>query len=66
MISNENSDLHGADATDESEYEAALREQAAAEARQPEIPHSSNADVVTLLLGAVMIIGLVVCMTIYM
>jgi len=48
------------------EYEAALQEQQDREAQQPEIPHSSNADVVTLILGAIMIIGLVVCMTIYM
>lgn len=48
------------------EYETALQEQQDLEAQQPEIPHSSNADVVTLILGALMIIGLVVCMTIYM
>lgn len=52
------------------EYEEALRRQVAeeqdAQERQPEIPHSSNADVVTLILGALMIIGLVICMTIYM
>ena len=48
------------------DYETALQEQQDLEAHQPEIPHSSNADVVTLILGALMIIGLVVCMTIYM
>lgn len=48
------------------DYEDALQAQQELEAQQPEIPHSSNADVVTLILGAIMIIGLVVCMTIYM
>lgn len=53
-------------ANETTDYEDALREQQDLEAQQPEIPHSSNADVVTLILGALMIIGLVVCMTIYM
>lgn len=48
------------------DYEDALQAQQELEAQQPEIPHSSNADVVTLILGAIMIIGLVICMTVYM
>lgn len=63
-MNNDNADVQDAPAGDS--YEAALQQQEAAQQAQPEIPHSSNADVVTLILGAVMIIGLVVCMTVYM
>ncbi|AGP31846.1 hypothetical protein [Corynebacterium terpenotabidum] len=50
------------------DYAAALAEQEAAEAdlQQSEIPHSSSADVLTMILAALMLIGLIICMTIYM
>ena len=52
------------------DYEDALRDQqeleAAQAAQQPEIPHSSRADVTTMILVAVMLVGFIICMTIYM
>ncbi|AWT25159.1 MULTISPECIES: hypothetical protein [Corynebacterium] len=54
------------DTDDPTAYEEALRRQEELQAEQQEIPYSSNADVVTMILGALMLIGLIICMTIYM